>query len=85
MGSFRNSYISRRRAWNRKKYYFYVYYVDLMLLLGAIFLLPTSSNRQVPPFAPIAVFLFGPLIQERLDIGTAMPISGHDFLVSAIC
>jgi hypothetical protein len=40
-----------------------------MLLLGAIFLPPTSSNRQVPPFALIAVFLFGPLIQERLAGG----------------
>ncbi len=52
-----------------------------MLLSGAIFLLPTSSNRQVPPFAPIAVFLFGPLIQERLDIGTAMPIDNAHRLV----
>ncbi len=40
------------------------------------FLLPTSNTRQVSHFAPIKVFLFGPLIQERLDIGTAMPISG---------
>ncbi len=79
MGSFRNFCISRGWAGNRRKYYYYKHLIISFLLLRVILLLPSSSTRQVSLFAPLAVFLFGPLIQERFNIGTAMPISGARF------
>ncbi len=76
MGSFRNFCILRARADNKNKNI-----IILILLSRAISLLPTSSNRQVPPFAPIAVFLFGPLIHEWWILERQYLYLAHEFLI----
>ena len=58
-----------------------MFFIILYLLLRAISLLPTSSNRQVPPFAPISVFLFGTLIHEWCKLERNCLYVEHEFLI----